>query len=144
MSIVSDSNRGSRSSPKHKENVFISKPAITFQRLAAAARPTAVDSTLSAELIHLTGRTFTSSGFQWDKTFINPQNSDGKIVFLFLVKSNKEGTFLCTDGLGLPHLYFRVAVGNKLVLFEAKYSRVDQIGYQLITREISYTEASNI
>jgi len=93
MTIVSGNNRGSRSSPKHGKNAFISKPAITFQRHRAAARHTAVESTLSAELTHLTGRTFTSSGIQWDKTFINPQNSDGKIVFLFLVQNKKEGTF---------------------------------------------------
>jgi len=93
MSIVSGSNRGSRSSPKHEKNAFISKPAITFQRHRAAARPAAVDSTLSAEFIHLTGRTFTSSGIQWDKIFNNPQNSDGKIVFLPLVQNKKEGTF---------------------------------------------------
>jgi len=85
VSIVSGNNRGSKSSTKHEKNAFISKPTITFQLHRAAVRPTAVDSTLSAELIHLAGRTFTSSGIQWDKTFINPQNSDGKIVFLFLV-----------------------------------------------------------
>ena len=93
MTMVSGSNRGSRSSPKQEKNAFISKPAITFQRHRAAARPTAVDSTLSAELIHLTGRIFTSSGIQWDKTFIKPQNSDGKIMFLLLVKNKKEGAF---------------------------------------------------
>lgn len=93
MSIVSGSNRGSRSPPKHEKNAFISKPAINFQRHRAAARPTAVDSTLSSELIHLTGRTFTSSGFQCDKIFINPQNSDGKIVFLFLVKNKRKVHF---------------------------------------------------
>jgi len=103
MSIVSGSNRGSRSSPQHEKNAFISKPAITFQRHKAAARPTAADSTLASELIHLTGRTFTSPCFQWYKIFINPQKSDGKNVFLFLVKKEKEGTFLSNDGLGLPH-----------------------------------------
>jgi hypothetical protein len=82
------------SSPKHQKNASISKPATTFQRHKTAARPTAVDSTLPAELKHLAGRTFTSSGIQWYKTFINPQNSDGKIVFLFLVQDKKEGTFL--------------------------------------------------
>jgi hypothetical protein len=73
MPAVSGKNWGGRSSTKHEKNAFISKPAITFQRHRAVESSTAVDSTLSADLTHLTGRTFTSSGIQWDETFMNPE-----------------------------------------------------------------------
>jgi hypothetical protein len=87
-------NWGGRSSSKHENNTFISKHGITFQRHRAAERPTAVDSTLSAALTHLTGRTFTHPPAFGGMKYLSAQNSDGKVVFLFLAQNKKEGAFV--------------------------------------------------